>query len=94
MSSINNQNMLSPMQANNTEITTMPADAPTLYASANNAYSYDWFNLPDSNRATGPIAQSSFSAINGIAKVNGELASIGSMESRVERIIQFILPRA
>ena len=92
MSSINDQNILSPVQANRTDLRTIHEDALVPHASAN-AFNYDWFVLPDNTVPTLPKAEPAISAINTIARVDGTVSLGNSMELRVERIIQFILPR-
>jgi len=69
MSSIDNQNMLSPLQNNRPVMNTVPKDAPTSYVSTN-AYSYNWFILSEGNAITGPTTQSP--------------AQLNDLDSRVE----------
>lgn len=93
MSSINNQNMLSPVPASSTEIATNSVDGPALYESAS-AFSYDWFVLSDNRISTSPIPNAQISNADTIYRADVSRMSGNSMESRVERIIQFILPQA
>lgn len=91
MSSINTQNMLSPVPASSAEIATNSVDAPALYESAS-AFSYDWFVLSD-HSSISPIPNSQISNADTIYRADVSQMSGISMESRVERIVQFILPQ-
>ncbi len=93
MTSINDQNLLSSVQANSAEISSNPVNAPTLYASAS-AFSYDWFVLSDSNTSTNSVANTRMSNADTDHQTDAGYATGSNMESRVERIIQFILPQA
>ena len=93
MSSINNQNMLSPVPASSVEIATNSVYAPALYESVS-AFSYDWFVLSDNSISTSPIPNAKISNADTIKRADVSRMSGSSMESRVERIIQFILPQA
>jgi len=96
MSSINTQNILSPVQANLVDKRTVHEDAQALYSSEN-AFNFDWFILSDSSASTGHIAKSPTSAIspiNTMSQLDSTTALRSTMESRVERIIHFILPQA
>jgi len=106
MSSINNQNLLSPLQTNMPEMNTVPSDVPTPNVSAN-AFGYDWFVLSQGSTqgssggntligstAIDSKANSAASDNNTFYPVNNTIPSSGNMESRIERIIQYILPGA
>ena len=90
MSSIDNQNIFSPVQANRANILSVHENTLKLHASAN-AFRYDWFVLSDSTASPGLGADS---AVNAIGQIDSTVPESSSMESRVERIIQFILPPA
>jgi len=101
MSSIDNHTMLGPVEINRLEMNSVLTDEPASFSTPN-AFSYNWFVLPASSMSSNSNSEAAMPAVQttdgGYMNIESgnrmqSMATGSSMESRVERIVQYILPR-